>query len=294
MVTTARAALPLLALLAFALAPRLAAADPEPASDDPSRIELTVKRVVVFKDGYALFVREGKGMVGADGRLRTNDVPDSAVLGTFWALGDKERPLGMEASLRDREETVETTEACVEMRELLAEARPLRANFAALAIENSSAVRQFLAMAQILHHIDADTPIRMLIAECEQPTTVLAALYFARMFGIDDKVDVSPLFETENALEHGGRFLDALLAEPAYRDYASRRGRLCIQTGFSDAGRFVGQIPAALAIERLHGRLAEAMVANGLTDVAALIFNTHGESMGRGAHPCWAGNSSTG
>jgi phosphoenolpyruvate carboxylase len=27
------------------------------------------------------------------------------------------------------------------------------------------------------------------------------------------------------------------------------------------------------------------MAANGLTDVAALIFNTHGESMGRGAHP---------
>jgi phosphoenolpyruvate carboxylase len=35
----------------------------------------------------------------------------------------------------------------------------------------------------------------------------------------------------------------------------------------------------------LQGRLAEAMTANGLTGVAALIFNTHGESMGRGAHP---------
>ena len=171
------------------------------------------------------------------------------------------------------------------MRELLAEAKPLRANFAALAIENSTAVRQFLAMAQILHHIDADTPIRMLVAECEQPTTVLAALYFAKLFGIADKVDVSPLFETESALEHGGRFLDALLAEQAYRDYARQRGRVAIQTGFSDAGRFVGQIPAALAIERLQGRLSEAMVANGLTDVAALVFNTHGESMGRGAHP---------
>ena len=171
------------------------------------------------------------------------------------------------------------------MRELLAEAKPLRSNFAALAIENSTAVRQFLAMAQILHHIDADTPIRMLVAECEQPTTVLAALYFAKLFGIADKVDVSPLFETESALEHGGRFLDALLAEEAYRDYARQRGRVAIQTGFSDAGRFVGQIPAALAIERLQGRLSEAMAANGLTDVAALVFNTHGESMGRGAHP---------
>ncbi|HOB14690.1 MAG TPA: phosphoenolpyruvate carboxylase, partial [Novosphingobium sp.] len=175
--------------------------------------------------------------------------------------------------------------ALVRLRELLAEVKPLHSNMAALAIESSTAIRQFLAMAQILHHIDADAPIRMLVAECEQPTTVLAALYFARLFGIEGKVDVSPLFETESALEHGGRFLDALLAEPAYRDYARLRGRVSIQTGFSDAGRFVGQIPAALAIERLQGRLSEAMQANGLSDVAALVFNTHGESMGRGAHP---------
>jgi len=171
------------------------------------------------------------------------------------------------------------------LREVLASTVPLRVNFGALAIETSTAMRQFLVMAQILHHIDADAPIRMLIAECEQPQTVLAALYFARLFGIDGKVDVSPLFETETALEHGGRFLDALLAEPAYRDYARARGRVAIQTGFSDAGRFLGQIPAALAIERLQGRLADAMRAHDLTDVAALIFNTHGESMGRGAHP---------
>ncbi|MFN4135768.1 MAG: phosphoenolpyruvate carboxylase [Novosphingobium sp.] len=171
------------------------------------------------------------------------------------------------------------------LRELLAEVKPLRVNFAALAIETSTAMRQFLVMAKILQHIDADAPIRMLIAECEQPQTVLAALYFARLFGIEGKVDVSPLFETEAALEHGGRFLEALLSEEAYRSYARLRGRVSIQTGFSDAGRFMGQIPAALAIERLQGRLAEAMKANGLTDVAALIFNTHGESMGRGAHP---------
>lgn len=171
------------------------------------------------------------------------------------------------------------------LREVLAEAEPLRVNFGALAIETSTAMRQFLVMAQILRHIDADAPIRMLIAECEQPQTVLAALYFAKLFGIEGKVDVSPLFETETALEHGGRFLDALLAEESYRAYARVRGRVSVQTGFSDAGRFLGQIPAALAIERLQGRLADAMRNNGLTDVAALNFDTHGESMGRGAHP---------
>ena len=175
--------------------------------------------------------------------------------------------------------------ALAALRAMVEGAKPLRTNFAALATESSTAIRQFLAMAQIIKHIDADAPIRMLVAECEQPATVLAALYFAKLFGVDGKVDVSPLFETETALEHGGRFLDALLAEPAYRAYARARGRVAVQTGFSDAGRFVGQVPAALAIERLQGRLAEAMAANGLGDVAALVFNTHGESMGRGAHP---------
>jgi phosphoenolpyruvate carboxylase len=180
--------------------------------------------------------------------------------------------------------------AVVHLRGAIAEVKPHRSNFAALAIESSTAIRQFLAMAQILAHIDADAPIRMLVAECEQPATMLAALYFAKLFGIEDKVDISPLFETESALEHGGRFLDELLAEEEYQGYAKARGRVAIQTGFSDAGRFVGQIPASLAIERLQGRLAEAMEANGLAGVAALIFNTHGEGMGRGAHPCDIGD----
>ncbi|HEX7820063.1 MAG TPA: phosphoenolpyruvate carboxylase [Sphingobium sp.] len=171
------------------------------------------------------------------------------------------------------------------LRDEIKKVKPLRSNFASLALENTTAVRQFITMAQILHHIDGDAPIRLLIAECEDPQTVMAALYFAKLFGIDDKVDVSPLFETQTALEHGGRFLDALLAEPVYRDYARLRGRVAIQTGYSDAGRFVGQIPAALALERLQGRMARAMEKNGLERVSALIFNTHGESMGRGGYP---------
>lgn len=175
--------------------------------------------------------------------------------------------------------------ALKKLQKLIKEVKPLRSNFAALAIETTTALRQFLTMVQILRHIDNDAPIRLLIAECEQPHTVLIALYFAKLFGIDDKIDISPLFETETAMEHGARFLDALLGDSNYRKYARTRGRVAIQTGFSDAGRFVGQIPAALAIERLHGRLARIMARHDLDDVSALIFNTHGESMGRGAHP---------
>ncbi|MBV7256272.1 phosphoenolpyruvate carboxylase [Pacificimonas sp. WHA3] len=175
--------------------------------------------------------------------------------------------------------------AIARLRDLIAAVKPLEVNFAALAIESTTAIRQFIGIAQMLQHIDSESAIRLLIAETEQPATVLSALYFAKLFGVDAKLDIAPLFETNEALEHGGRFLDSLLAEPAYQDYVRARGRLCIQTGFSDAGRFMGQIPAALAIERLQGRLARLMTKHGLGDVEAVIFNTHGESMGRGAHP---------
>lgn len=168
---------------------------------------------------------------------------------------------------------------------MIEEAKATRVNFAALAIENTTAVRQFITIAQILKHVDADSPIRLLIAECEQSVTVLSAIYFAHLFGVADKVDVSPLFETPQALERAGRMLDVLLGTPEYAAAVRARGRLCIQTGFSDAGRFVGQIPAALSIERLHGRLARLADRHGLTDVDIVVFDTHGESMGRGAHP---------
>lgn len=168
---------------------------------------------------------------------------------------------------------------------LIEEVTPHEVNFASLAIERATAVRQFIAIAQILKHIDGDAPIRLLIAECEHPFTVLAALYFARLFGVCDRVDISPLFETPRALDHGGRLLDALLKTGSYPAYVKARGRLCLQTGFSDAGRFVGQIPAALAIERLHGRFSDIISRASLGDVEVLIFDTHGESIGRGAHP---------
>ena len=178
-----------------------------------------------------------------------------------------------------------STGALKTVQKLIAAVKPLRSNFAALAIESTTAIRQFLAIAQILRHIDCDAEVRLLIAECEQPQTALIALYFAKLFGIDEKIDISPLFETESAMEHGGRFLETLLSDRKYRKYIKARGRIAIQTGFSDAGRFVGQIPAALAIERLHSRLARTMADHDLREVSALIFNTHGESMGRGAHP---------
>ena len=173
---------------------------------------------------------------------------------------------------------------------LIGRTKPEKINFASLALERATAIRQFLVLTQILKHIDRTNPIRLLIAECENPFTVLAGVYLAKLYGVEKQVDVSPLLETEEALDHGARILSVLLKTSSYCKYIKRRGRLCVQTGFSDAGRFIGQIPAALAIERFQGKLAAAVAKDGPRDkngqlVKVLIFDTHGESMGRGAHP---------
>ena len=158
-------------------------------------------------------------------------------------------------------------------------------NVASIFLEQMTARRQLMLCAEILKHVDADASIRFLIAECEAPATLMGAVYLARLYGVEDRIDISPLFETPEAMERGGRFIERLLGEEEYVEYIRRRGRISVQIGFSDSGRFMGQVAANLAIERLQILFARSLAAKNIRDVEVLIFNTHGESMGRGGFP---------
>ena len=162
---------------------------------------------------------------------------------------------------------------------------PVAVDFGALLAEQASAARLMMTVAQIAKHIDAASPVRFLIAETESGYTLLCALWLARLFGIEDRIEISPLFETAEALEHGARVLEEALRSPHFSAYVRRAGRLCLQFGYSDSGRYVGQLAASYLIERLRLKVAEAMVRHGLTGVELVLFDTHGESIGRGAHP---------
>ena len=168
---------------------------------------------------------------------------------------------------------------------LLNDVRPVAVDFGALAAERASAARLMMTIAQILKHVDGTHPVRFLIAETETGYTLLAALWLARHYGIADKLEITPLFETASALEQGIRVLDDALRNPHWRQYLKRIGRLTVQFGYSDSGRYVGQLAATFWIERLRLRITEMLVQNGLADIELAIFDTHGESIGRGAHP---------
>jgi phosphoenolpyruvate carboxylase len=168
---------------------------------------------------------------------------------------------------------------------LIAEAEPSRINFGDLVDEPTSARRLMMTIAQMAKFIDGSTQVRFLIAETEAGFTLLTALYFARLFGVEEIVEISPLFETEEAFERGEKVIEEALRSPQFRAHLQSHRRLAIEFGFSDSGRFIGQMAATFRIERLRLRLAILLEEQGLSDLEVVFFNTHGESIGRGGHP---------
>lgn len=169
--------------------------------------------------------------------------------------------------------------------ELLDQVEPVSIHYGTLARENTTARRVFMLAAQFQKHFDGKTPIRMLVAESDTPFTLLTALYYARLFGVDDHVEISPLFETDIGLQRGDRVIAELIENKHFLAYIKSQGRFCIQLGFSDSGRYIGQLAAGLAIERFKLRVVDMWEKQGLGDIQLLFFDTHGESIGRGAHP---------
>jgi phosphoenolpyruvate carboxylase len=245
---------PLLALFAEALAA---------APDEATRLALVVARAGLAAHGLAL----------AHTHMRLNAAQvHNAVrqrLGIAATPDDMAQRRGLLAAINTA----------------LAEVTPLPVDFGALLAEQASAVRLMLTCAQIAKHVDDSAPIRFLIAETETGYTLLAALWLAKRFGVDHAVELSPLFETAEALDRGERVLEEALRSPHYRDYLRKQGRICLQFGYSDSGRYVGQLAGSYLAERLKLRLVELLRRHKLDGIEVVLFDTHGESVGRGGHP---------
>ena len=85
----------------------------------PSQLQLKTERVVAFKDGYALFVRTGTATCDADGQVYTENLPDSAVLGSFWATTPDGPPSAMRAGFHTATNVSEVASPCTSPLEVL-------------------------------------------------------------------------------------------------------------------------------------------------------------------------------
>lgn len=84
-----------------------------------SVLSLRTERAVVFKDGHALLVKSVTGKLDGTGTGFIENVPDSAVLGTFWAMSADGKTVGLRAEYAERETTLEQKTTCLSMADLL-------------------------------------------------------------------------------------------------------------------------------------------------------------------------------
>lgn len=235
------------------------------ASSDEARLALCTARAGLLAHGLSL--------AGTHVRLNAAQLHNAARLRVPGLSGGLDDPAQRRALFMGINEALEEVQG-----------EPV--DFGGLLAESASALRLVMTVAQIAKHVDAFQPVRFLVAETESGFTLLAALLLARLCGVEDQIEISPLFETAEALERRGeRVIEEALRSPHFRAHLRRRGRLFLQFGYSDSGRYVGQIAASHLIERLKLRVAELLTRHGMSDLEVVLFDTHGEGLGRGGHP---------
>lgn len=92
------------------------AAHQQPGEEGENELKLTTERVIVFKDGYCLIVKRGFAVTDENGEVYTRKVPDSAVLGSFWATPTQGRLISTIAGWR---ETIKETQDEVECSQVI-------------------------------------------------------------------------------------------------------------------------------------------------------------------------------
>lgn len=83
-------------------------------------VAMKTDEVAIFKDGYALVKKTGRGRLNADGELFVDDVPAAAVLGTFWATPGEGRLVGMTADEREFVDQTAEERICQSTAEMVA------------------------------------------------------------------------------------------------------------------------------------------------------------------------------
>jgi hypothetical protein len=85
----------------------------------PGKLDLKTERAIVFKDGYALIVKRGEAVTDETGHVHLDDVPDAAVLGSFWVAPDEGRLVNLVAGWKDVKEQAAKELPCLQTIELL-------------------------------------------------------------------------------------------------------------------------------------------------------------------------------
>jgi phosphoenolpyruvate carboxylase len=115
------------------------------------------------------------------------------------------------------------------------------------------------------------------------PSDILTLLLFAREVGIDQHLDLVPLFETVEDLRRAPQVMATVFEIPVYRQHLRARGDCQqIMIGYSDSGKDGGYLASNWALYTAQEALGQVCADYG---IRAEIFHGRGGSIGRGGGP---------
>lgn len=123
----------------------------------------------------------------------------------------------------------------------------------------------------------------VIASRTEAPSDVLAMLVFASEVGVQDSLDLVPLFETIEDLHNAPAVMAALFDNAEYRRHLEARGgRQQIMLGYSDSNKDGGYFASNWSLYTAQERLASVCAERG---VLLELFHGRGGSIGRGGGP---------
>jgi hypothetical protein len=84
-----------------------------------NQLKTTTERVIIFKDGFSMIIKSGEATTNEKGEVNFDDVPDSAILGSFWATPENGRLVSMTAGWAKTDSVEERAELCFTHFEIL-------------------------------------------------------------------------------------------------------------------------------------------------------------------------------
>lgn len=135
-----------------------------------------------------------------------------------------------------------------------------------------------------VHHTQSPRTIDTFIASMSQNgSDVLTMLLLAREVGIADDIEIVPLFETVEDLQHASAIMTALFENAEYKRYLDARGHIQqIMIGYSDSNKDGGYVASNWNLYQAQSQLTALCTRYG---VILELFHGRGGSIGRGGGP---------
>ena len=166
--------------------------------------------------------------------------------------------------------------------------RPLHAPHVTLAGPTDEALKVFQVMRTIQDEVGTAAASTYIVSRTRSADDLLRVLLLAREAGLVDlarepalsRIDIVPLFETLEDLEHAPLVVRTLLDDPIWQRHLAARGRHQeVMLGYSDSAKDAGLLPSAWALYRVQEEVARACAGAG---VSWTLFHGRGGTVGRG------------